>query len=272
MATTLIGVLCFVLAIPGAVHDSVQLHDRWRARGMKRPPVWPIVKVVGWVGLMVFATTVLVSTRKSKKELPSATSRATTHAPMSLPAIQPSPVMPLHQMPVKPQKPHSVQPLVTPSTSLPEIVKQAPVHQPTYQQQCVGSACAQGPNSKATFNQYGPRKLAISDTQLSAIGSALRPYAGSVVEVTATNATLDWEFYAGRLVDAMTAAGVKAFYHPMMSTATCGAPGVTLTWKSEKPPISDALKDVLKATVFVHEHQQGWIDPADLYVWVCPNQ
>jgi len=40
---------------------------------------------------------------------------------------------------------------------------------PTYQQSCVGSACAQGPNSQATFNQFGPVQRHLTEVQKDAL-------------------------------------------------------------------------------------------------------
>jgi len=40
----------------------------------------------------------------------------------------------------------------------------APTQPPTYQQDCTGSACAQGPGSQATYNQYGAAEPKITAT------------------------------------------------------------------------------------------------------------
>ena len=66
MPSWLIGVLCLLFAIPGGVHDSWQMYERWRARGVKRPPLLPIAKVTGWLVLMCVGIAVLVTSKRKQ--------------------------------------------------------------------------------------------------------------------------------------------------------------------------------------------------------------
>jgi hypothetical protein len=83
--------------------------------------------------------------------------------------------------------------------------------QPTYgSQTCIGSACAQGPGSQATLNEFGAPKLVMTNDQRDAIRDAMRPFAGMVVEIMCNNATEDTMEYANQLSKALNDAGMKA--------------------------------------------------------------
>jgi hypothetical protein len=100
-----------------------------------------------------------------------------------------------------------------PNTTLPETAP-APAQalaQPTYgSQTCVGSACAQGTGSQATYNQYGAPKLLMTDEQRDTIRDAMKPFAGMTVTIACNNATEDTLTYANQLSKALNDAGLTA--------------------------------------------------------------
>ena len=79
---------------------------------------------------------------------------------------------------------------------------------PTYEQKCETSACAQGPGSQATYNQYGPAKLTMTQDQQAAITKAMLPYAGLEFTIERHDATKDSSEYGDKLRDALKAAGM----------------------------------------------------------------
>jgi hypothetical protein len=81
---------------------------------------------------------------------------------------------------------------------------------PTQEQNCVGSACAQGAGSSAQYNQYGAAKLVISDEQRDQIRDAMVPYAGINVGIVCNNATEDSMAFAKQLQKALNDAGLVA--------------------------------------------------------------
>lgn len=64
---------------------------------------------------------------------------------------------------------------------------------PIYSQKCEGSACAQGPNSQATYNQYGPPKYRVDLAVGVSLTKGLSPLAGKRIGIfissTSENAT-----------------------------------------------------------------------------------
>jgi hypothetical protein len=116
MPTIILGVLCLLMAIPGATHDALQLRDKWRAAGMKNPPVWPIVKVFGWVALLCFCAYLFVDGRKPAQHPVAASS-----PPVSQPATPSvAPVLPsIHSSPRIVQV--SPKPLASPAATPPPI-------------------------------------------------------------------------------------------------------------------------------------------------------
>lgn len=88
--------------------------------------------------------------------------------------------------------PPTAAPLGSAATSAPAT---APVQQPTYQQKCEGSACAQGPGSQATYNQFGVRPREISDPD--AFSSCLRAVRGTLIISAAMNDN-ESNIYAGQ--------------------------------------------------------------------------
>ena len=75
-------------------------------------------------------------------------------------------------------------------------------------QTCVGSACAQGPNSQATLNQFGAPKLIMTDSQRDLLRDAMKPYAGIGVDIFCHDATEDSFAYAQQLAKALRDAGI----------------------------------------------------------------
>ena len=82
------------------------------------------------------------------------------------------------------------------------------VQAPTYEQKCETSACAQGPGSQATFNQYGPAKLTMTQEQQAAVTKAMLPYAGLEFTIERHDATKDSSEYGDKIRDALKAAGI----------------------------------------------------------------
>jgi hypothetical protein len=143
------------------------------------------------------------------------------------------------------------------------------VAQPTYEQKCEGSACAQGPGSQATYNQYGAPKMVMTVTQRRAVSDAMKPYAGIEVSFyleTATDSTLA---FAQQLCTALRDAGMNAH---SMTTPDCeppfqsgmmvmGAPppGISVQTSKANLPAIQAL-----AQVFMNEHLLKGPLPAEI--------
>jgi hypothetical protein len=117
--------------------------------------------------------------------------------------------------------------------------------QPTYEQKCQGSACAQGPNSQAMFNQYGAPKLTITDDQKKAIQDAMTPYAGVRFEIGRNNSTEDSELYADRLKKALTDAGLVAVDDIHMTVFSYVPGGVFLHLSESGKLAASALANVM---------------------------
>jgi len=148
-----------------------------------------------------------------------------------------------------------------------------PKHQaPTYGgQTCIGSACAQGPGSQATFNQYGAPKLLLSDKEHDAITKAMSPYAGKYINIVSYEATEDTDAYIAKLIDALNAAHLKVL-GPGGGMDTRGIPaGVSFVVSSDRLTEAKALAASMNVpfeyrTVAIHP------DPNSLYIDVRPNR
>lgn len=121
------------------------------------------------------------------------------------------------------------------------------VQQPSYQQQCVGSACAQGQGAQATFNQYGAPKLLMTDVQRDAIRDAMKPFAGMAVWATSHDSTEDSGAFAEQFIKAIRDAnmngtlGYGTQFGPVSS-------GITITTAEDGLKAATALKESLYPT------------------------
>ena len=123
--------------------------------------------------------------------------------------------------------------------------------EPTYQQQCVGSACAQGPNSSATYNQFGTPKLAMTPKQQAEISKAMKGFAGITVTVQANPPTKDTVEFGKMLEGALKGAGLitTGIYNSrMMFANTVDFPGMSIDFGNDRSNVANAL-----AKVMIHE-------------------
>lgn len=105
----IIGIACFILGIPGAIHDSLQIRDRLKGRSLEdqsamksdllRALIWPTVRGLGSVAITILGVLVLLH-RGTPAQTPnqgvSPTSSPT--AALSQPKI-PAPSIPSHTRP-----------------------------------------------------------------------------------------------------------------------------------------------------------------------------
>jgi hypothetical protein len=112
-----------------------------------------------------------------------------------------------------PTQPHAAPPQSTPNSA----------SQPTYQQQCVGSACAQGDHPTATYNQFGAPKLIMTDAQRDAITSSMKKFSGMKVWVGNNVGEPDVEQYAKQLVLGLQNAGLIVDHSEAIQEEMLGA-------------------------------------------------
>ena len=120
--------------------------------------------------------------------------------------------------------------------------------QPIYEQKCEGSACAQGPGSQATFNQYGAPKLVMTDAQRDAISENMKPFGGSKVRVGISLAEPDSGEYGRQLVLALQNAGMTVEHSEAWSIVQAGAPasGVSFSFTENHRAAAEALGMALR--------------------------
>lgn len=193
-----------------------------------------------------------------------------TRAEANQPRVEPAPTNIPKPRSVRPK--HAVAP---PATSIAQsgsgnqqTVTQAPITQSNSggcNQQVIGG-------NGNTNNCEGP-KLTITDDQFKKIRDAMVPYAGHTVEILIPNQTVESYAYGKRLAAALNAADLKADPHPLMTTAGCDG-GISFGARTQQdfiPVLARVmqLSGAVKGTI-----KQGgvWIDPADLYITVCPYQ
>lgn len=90
--------------------------------------------------------------------------------------------------PLRPPKPKTVsrEPALTHTPSAvpsSQPFAQEQSQQPTYEQKCEGSACAQGPGSQATLNQYGPHARHISPADERQWTACLAAHPGTLISI-----------------------------------------------------------------------------------------
>jgi hypothetical protein len=162
-------------------------------------------------------------------------------------------------------------PAPTPSQSL--------VAPTTYgEQSCVGSACAQGPGSQATLNQYGAPKLSMTDDQRDTIRDAMKPFAGMVVNIMCNNVTEDSMEYANQLSKALNDAGLKA--GPPTSGILFSAPGqaipsgVMFTLGDDAIPAATALAQTMARSGLVSKpiHAGHATQKTQFEITISPNR
>jgi len=112
-----------------------------------------------------------------------------------------------------------------PTPTVPPRLQNAPPS--TYQQKCEGSACAQGPGSQATYNQYGAQKLVMTDSQCDAIRDAMKPYVGKTADIEADDVTDDSQTYAIKFAQCMRDAGMDVTGPVFNGTIATGSPRVS---------------------------------------------
>jgi len=155
----------------------------------------------------------------------------------------------------------------------------AVVPPPTYEQKCESSACAQGPNSQATFNEYGAPKLpVITDEQRDAIRDAMRPYAGIKISIFCHNATDDSSKYAEKLAGALKDAGMiiqGPLYGMQMPSSGAVPTGFSIIYTEDRIGPVSALCNVMAGLHLVHTPIEGGrlADQQDrISITIAPNR
>ena len=118
-----------------------------------------------------------------------------------------------------------------------------PKTQPTYEQKCEGSACAQGPGSLATLNQYGPRRRELSGNQVETFTNALRGVQGSITVLGAAS-TDDITPLISSICNAATNAGWYCNPVPYGNIQINGGPpsGTSITCYADNWRREDAVR------------------------------
>lgn len=201
------------------------------------------------------------------------------HPPTSVTSTPPTSPTP-RELDNQQQAARTVEPVHRPAPqakAFSSVVQHAPPL--TYQQNCQGSACAQGTGSQATYNQYGPPKLAISDAQAAAIRDAMKPFSGIKITVAGHDPTPDSIDYIVMLCGALNDAGITVIGPTVGQFHLASGPvlpGITI-WFSE---------DMAKAglafeKVFIDQHlaispPHGGVVPdlpqGSLTVMIAPNR
>jgi hypothetical protein len=190
------GVLC-IWAIPAALFIvwvwKVERTSGWLRSRFLEHPVSYVLMFLSCIPIFWYSTTMMVSGMRAKRPVSSVQqpSRPMQTVTAPQPSAQGTLVPPVPaQAPQRFQRRQKPVPTIssnTPISSPLPLVQpgstQASPSIPTYSQQCAGSACAQGANSQATYNQYGPPAWDISDSQMEAIAKAMAPYNGITVMI-----------------------------------------------------------------------------------------
>jgi methylmalonyl-CoA mutase cobalamin-binding subunit len=183
---------------------------------------------------------------------------ATAPPPPALPSPQkatPTEARPPAKPKAKPQPPKRAPenvPPVAPPGAEPSVQVPAPTGAaqpaPTYGgQTCIGSACAQGPDSQATYNQYGAPKLSMSDAQRDAIRDAMKPYAGMQSHVSICSGEDDSRKFGEQLVQALQSAGLSVTHKESLALITGGAnaSGVSIIFSVDHQEEAKALEQAM---------------------------
>lgn len=207
-ASLIIAMGCVVVGLflaAGLLHLRDIGGRRWLRENFHTHPV-PYVLAIVVVCCVVLGTSVYLAVRPPLQHI--AKAPPNPNPVLNPPANNPpSAITPT----AKPHNKPPATPSAQPSPATPAIPPAESAAQPTYgQQTCVGNACAQGPGSQATLNQYGAPKLVMTDGQQDAISDAMRPFSGSKIDVTANTPTEDSMVYANRLGVALQRAGLVA--------------------------------------------------------------
>jgi ribosomal protein S11 len=119
-------------------------------------------------------------------------------------------------------------------------------------QTCVGSACAQGPGSQATFNQFSPPRLEITSAQRETIRDAMKPYAGTTARIMTSTNDEDAKQFGAQLVGALQDANLSVIHKEAGSMVVEGAKpfGISINFSEDHQPAAIALeKEILKLGV-----------------------
>lgn len=111
-------------------------------------------------------------------------------------------------------------------------------------QTCVGSACAQGPGSRATFNQFGPPKLEMTSVQRAAISVAMEQYAGTTIRVLTSTNDQDAKQFGAQLVGALQDAHMSVTHKEAGTMVVEGAKpsGISMNFSQDHRPAAIALE------------------------------
>src|ERR1017187_6818879 len=191
---------CFVGCLPEAIWDLIQLGTwmfksapkrRKGARSMSFRESHPRLFFLGIAlnAILIFALPLGFYLALHHPAINAAGSaptgtNPTPPAPATVPPAHTSPPTPVGQKQPHLAKPHKQTASSTPPTQTTETPLN-PTPGTTYEQHCKGSACAQGPGSQATYNQYGALKLMMTDTQESAVCEAMTRFNGTQISVDA---------------------------------------------------------------------------------------
>lgn len=120
--------------------------------------------------------------------------------------------------------------------------------QPTYKQECNGSACAQGPGSQATYNQFGANKLQMAGNESTAICSAMKPFAGTRVELEINISEQDSDQFGSDMQQALECAGisVNSDRAPMLVVYGARGSGVTAEYSDNHQAMAEALQKAMQ--------------------------
>jgi hypothetical protein len=136
-------------------------------------------------------------------------------------------------------------------------------NKPSETQICVGSACAQGAGSQATYNQFGAPKLVMTDAQRDAIRDAMKPFAGGKVNISISLAEPDSGEYGRQLVSALKSAGMIVEHSEAWSLVVAGAPasGVSFAFTEDHRAVAEALGLALQTVGSAHAPIRSSIYP-----------
>lgn len=155
---------------------------------------------------------------------------------------------------------------------------QVPAQPPTYQQNCEGSACAQGPGSQATLNQYGAPKLAMLDWQRDLVRDDMKSFANSEVEILCPDQTDDSLKYAQQLAKSLRDAGMNIEGPDAATIFRSGSAvpsGVSVYSGRDRIDIANALAGALHHANLVSSPVEVAIDehhPDKFEIIVAPNR
>ena len=143
-----------------------------------------------------------------------------------------------------------------------EVIEVVRSERPTIIQSAPGGVIQTGANSTGTVNNFGPIPMVITDEQLAAVTSAMRPFAGASLDIDWENASAATNLFVVRLRGALEAAGIAVGGIPAMlldmGDGTRPQPGLTLFWKESDYTMLNSLGKALINSGFPPSYLTGF--------------